>query len=217
LNITKASLLRKGLIVATAALGMLAGTIGPAGAAGAGLGTLVGHEHAPDSELLSTGLLCARYIPSGQYGPLKEHLYTEGTYSTGTGGVAYVGTATADFTSTSADYYANPLGTYSDAACSTAYAVPGTMEIHEHIGVGTVDCSGSATYQRQLTSVFTIVFTGSCTVTDALSRTGTVSTTVTFVGAVEPCLPFSCPAVVHPESLSVESAEALLEGAYLQT
>lgn len=122
-----------------------------------------------------------------------------------------VGTGTAEYANTE-NYYANPSGTYSDRGCTVEDGVTGTMTIN----FDPWSCSGTGTFERRLTSVYTLDFEGTCDD----SRTTTVesdTTTATFTGAMEPCDPIvGCP-IVHPGSTDPEVADALMEGTYDQS
>lgn len=221
MRITKTSA-NRGLLGAKALVAVAASLVlvaGPAQAAGSGAGTFVGHEHAPDSTLTNPPTLCAKFSPTAAV-PLAVHLTTDGTFTTGTPGSVYAGTAKVSYTNTSSPYHANPVGTYgpTDSDCdppalTAGYKIPGNVQIQALIGVGTLSCSGTGTYERNATSVGTLTFTGTCTINGTA-----VSTTVTFRGAIEPCPPpTGCP-VVHPDNpTNPEIADALFEGAYTQS
>ena len=185
---------KKALISAVAALSIVVGMGVPANATGDGVGTFEGHEHATEAEFVpgSTNF-CAKF-PAGT----EHHHLMEGTFhgTPGIGTARYVATA---------DYWANPEGTWSHSGCTgTPYAVPGDM----WIDFTPWTCSGTGHFSRRLTSVYTLTFNGSC---------NDVPTKVTFTGIMEPCDPLvGCP-VVHPGSQQTEFADALMEGAYEQT
>lgn len=201
------------MVPVAVALGAILASAGPAAAAGSGKGTFTGDEHAPASTLIDPPLpnLCAKFDPlAPDSNPLYEDLNLVGTFTNSSGGGVFAGTATAKFTSTNASYYANPVGTYSDPGCSVPYAVPGTMTLNTGTGVGPAyNCSGSATYKREASSVITITFTATC------NPPGTgFPTTVTFKGAEVPCGPVGCP---DPDGSTFPVADALLSGTYQQS
>ncbi len=194
-----APFIRKGLLVTVAVVGMMAGTMGPATANAPGAGTFVGHEHVAQEPVLNPATMCAEYAAGTEH-----HLVMTGTFH----GTPGVGTAT--YTATE-NYAANPEGTYEAGGCPTSpAAVDGSMVIQ----FGPWTCSDtSATFERRLTSVYTLQFSGTCT----NSATGqSYATQVTYTGVMTPCDPIvGCP-VVHPNG-STEFAQALMEGAYQQS
>jgi hypothetical protein len=184
------------LLTAASAGSLILSNAIPAGAsAGPGVGAFIGFETAPDSALILPSALCAEFDPGGAFGPLVENLTLAGTFNGSTAPL----TGSATFTSTSAKYDANPVGTFADGSncVGTPFTVPGTLSIN----MGTVTCTsttGSAGYLRTASSV--VVITGGC---------GGVSLTLT-VGLEEPCI-----AVLDP--CPVLGSDALLQGAYVQT
>lgn len=208
LNSSKTSPMKKALVAGVAVVSMVAGTAGPAAANAPGAGTFVGHEHVYEEAVLTNpATFCTKFAAGTQH-----HLEMQGTFH-GT-----VGVGTATYTA-SQDYYANPEGTYSDPNCTVPTdlaGVPGTMTIEfgPPLEPPVWTCSGSATFTRRATSVYTLEFTGSCNNT-VTANDEDYGTDVTFTGAMEACAPVGCP-VVHPDG-STEDAQALMEGEYVQT
>ena len=149
---SKASLMKRALITSVAAVSLLAGTAGPAAATSPGAGAFTGFEYAPDTASQpAPPMLCAQFVPTASL-PLEIDMDWTGTHHGSVGG------GTAVFLNTSTSYYASPAGTFSNDACTTAYAVPGTLTITS----GSQTCSAPATYQRSATTVIEIKHTATC-------------------------------------------------------
>lgn len=200
MNIHKLSVLKKALVPGMAALGILVSASGPAAATSPGAGTFAGFEYAPASDFTppaippaippDTSALCARFKATA-----GDPLLIESTIAGTAHGSA--GTGTANFRATTT-YYANPLGTYSDDACTTSYAVPGTLAINFVAAVGaSQSCSAAATYQRIANSVIEIKHTASCN--------GAIWS---LNGGQEPCPLTGC---------VVNDASSVVEGVYSHT
>ena len=194
MKISKASSMRKALVIGVATLSTLLSTAGPALANAPGAGVFTGSEYSPSAEFTNPGTQCVRLLAS-ESDPLVHLLAMTGSFH------GSAGTGTATFTATD-PYYANPEGTYEDENCTVPGSVTGTMTID----FPTHSCSGTGTYERRATSVYTLQFDGTC-----IDGTNTYNTEVLFSGIQELCDPAGRGCVPGPDP------DALLGGDYVQT
>lgn len=178
----------------TAVLMML--TAGPAYAHD-GAGQFDGYEIPPASTTFTNPVtFCARFNASTS-DPLRHVLDMDGTFHGATG------TGVAEFERT-APYYANPEGTHGGPDCLSPDDV-GPEDTTMTIDFAPYECSGEGTYERRATSVYTLVFEGTCDDTGT-SGDDAIPTTVTFDATQLLCPPADCSAY-HPGATTVMSGD----------
>ncbi len=165
-----------GLAVAGVMLLLNAGTA----YAATGSGSIGNGYEVPSSNVtISQGLpQCATFHASSSDPTTHVLPMTNGNFglSTKTGG------GTATFTITQA-WYAGPPGTFSDATCSTAASVPGSLAVSYS---GWSCTSGSGTYSRTSNTIYSLAGTVTCDNTSTMTVEST-PVTVTFTGHQDLC------------------------------